>query len=63
MAEKKVDGLVPNTSYPPDWVEMKHPQVEQAAWFAPSAVSHWESRGWKTVGATKTAPAADTKGA
>jgi len=32
-----------------DWVEMRHPQVPQSQRCAPSAVRHWEKRGWRVV--------------
>lgn len=61
MAEKKVDGLTPNPSYPPDWVEITHKDVEKNTWVAPQSLSHWEARGWSQVGGSKkSAPSADS---
>lgn len=54
-----------------DWVEMRHPQVPQSQRCAPSAVKHWEKRGWRVVSpadkaatpAKKVAPASGPSGA
>ena len=36
---------------PTDFVEMEHPDVESTFRTSPDAISHWEARGWKRVGA------------
>lgn len=45
---------------PQDWVELEHPDVEGTQTVHPSAVGHWEARGWKRAGGAKPAAAAKT---
>lgn len=41
---------------PSDWVEMRHPRIEKTQRCAPSAVKHWERRGWQLVKAAVPKP-------
>lgn len=44
-----------------DWVEIKHPKVDETARVAPSSVKHWEARDWSVVSKTEQKKAAEQK--
>lgn len=55
----EIKGITPARRLPPGWVEMTHAGVEGTHRVAPTAVAHWEARGWKPKSDdSATAPAA-----
>lgn len=46
----EIQGLEPNPPVAPEWVELAYPGIDQPYRCAPSAVKHWEARGWSVVG-------------
>jgi hypothetical protein len=52
----EVSGLERNKPVDPSWVELVHDGIDGSFRAAPSAVAHWERRGW-TVSGRAEAPA------
>jgi hypothetical protein len=49
----EVNGLEANPPVPAEWVEMRAPGIEKPYRCAPSAVKHWQSRGWEVTGSAE----------
>lgn len=39
-----------------DWVEIEHDGIDGTAKVSPTALAHWEKRGWRKAGAKDAAP-------